>query len=171
MSLVDERLDLAIRIGTLPDSPLIVRRLAPSRMVLCAAPGYLRRRGVPSTPEELGSHACLCFPPLWRDGHWQLVAKQRQQRVPVAGAVVTNSAEVLRVAAVAETGIALLPTWAIADDLRSGTLKTLLPGWAPAPTVIHAVYPGNRRMSAKVRSFVDHLARHIGRTPYWDRGL
>jgi DNA-binding transcriptional LysR family regulator len=171
VSLVDEALDLAIRIGTLPDSPLIVRRLAPSRLLLCAAPGYLKRCGEPSSPQELRSHACLCFPPLWRDGHWRLVARQREERVPVAGTIVTNSAEVLRAAALGQAGIALLPTWAVADDLRSGALATVLPGWAPAPSVIHAVYPDNRRMSAKVRAFVDHLARHIGRTPYWDRGL
>ena len=171
VNLVDEALDLAIRIGTLPDSPLVVRRLAPSRLLLCAAPGYLKCCGEPSSPQELSTHACLCFPPLWRDGHWRLVSRQREERVPVAGTIVTNSAEVLRAAALGQAGIALLPTWAVADDLRSGALVTVLPGWAPAPSVIHAVYPGNRRMSAKVRAFVDHLARHIGRTPYWDRGL
>ncbi len=171
VNLVDEALDLAIRIGTLPDSPLIVRRLAPSRLLLCAAPAYLQRRGRPSSPQQLRSHACLVFPPLWRDGHWQLAGKRRQERVPVAGTIVSNSAEVLRAAALGGVGIASLPTWAICDELRSGALEAVLPGWAPAPSVIHAVYPGNRRMSAKVRAFVDHLARHFGRTPYWNRGL
>jgi DNA-binding transcriptional LysR family regulator len=68
---------------------------------------------------------------------------------------------------------AMAPISSIAGgpELRSGLLATVLPGWAPAPSVIHAVYPDNRRMSAKVRAFVDHLARHIGRRPYWDRGL
>lgn len=171
VNLVDDRLDLAIRIGTLPDSPLIVRKLAPSRVLLCAAPGYLKRAGELSSPQDLSRHACLCFPPLWRDGHWQLVAKQREERVPISGTIVSNSAEVLRTSALGGVGIAMLPTWAVADDLRCGTLETVLPGWAPPASVIHAVYPDNRRMSAKVRSFVDHLARHIGRTPYWDRGL
>jgi DNA-binding transcriptional LysR family regulator len=91
--------------------------------------------------------------------------------VPVAGAIITNSAGVLRVSALGNVGIAMLPTWAVADDLRRGTLNTVLPGWAPPASLIYAVYPDNRRMSAKVRLFVDHLARHIGRTPYWDRGL
>jgi DNA-binding transcriptional LysR family regulator len=171
VNLVDEGLDLAIRIGTLPDSPLIVRKLAPSRLVLCAGPDYLERRGTPLSPHDLGRHACLCFPPLWRDGHWRLVAKQREKRVPVAGTIVSNSAEVLRAAALGNAGIAMLPTWAVAQDLRRGALMTVLPGWVPPASSIHAVYPDNRRMSAKVRAFVDHLARHIGRTPYWDRGL
>jgi DNA-binding transcriptional LysR family regulator len=91
--------------------------------------------------------------------------------VPVAGTVVTNSAEVLRVSALGGAGVAMLPTWIVADDLRSGALKIVLPGWEPPSSFVHAVYPGNRRMSAKVRLFVDHLARHIGRAPYWDRGL
>jgi DNA-binding transcriptional LysR family regulator len=171
VNLVDDRFDLAIRIGTLPDSPLIVRKLAPSRLVLCAAPDHLKRIGEPLSPHDLRKHTCLCFPPLWRDGHWHLVSKQREERVPVTGAIITNSAEVLRVNALANVGIAMLPTWAVADDLRCGTLNTVLPGWAPPASLIHAVYPDNRRMSAKVRLFVDHLLRHIGRTPYWDRGL
>jgi len=171
VNLVDDRLDLAIRIGTLPDSSLIVRKLAPSRVVLCATRNYLKRVGEPVSPSDLREHTCLCFPPLWRDGYWHLVSKQREERVPVTGAIITNSAEVLRVSALGGVGIAMLPTWAIADDLRSATLKRVLAGWAPPVSFIHAVYPGNRRMSAKVRLFVDHLARHIGRAPYWDHGL
>jgi len=170
VNLVDERLDLAIRIGTLPDSPLIVRKLAQSWLVLCAAPDYLKRFGVPVSVHDLSTHTCLCFPPLWRDGHWHLVAKQREERVPIAGTIVTNSAEVLRATALGGVGIAMLPTWAVAEEFRSGALSRVLPGWAPPPSVIHAVYLVNRRMSAKVRAFIDHLARHIGRTPYWDRG-
>lgn len=171
VNLVDEGFDLAIRIGELPDSPLVVRKLAPSRTMLCAAPRYLERFGEPQSPRDLSAHACLCFPPLWRGGRWHLVSKQRQERVAVAGALVTNSAEVLRATALGGGGIALLPIWGVADDLRGGALKRVLPGWAPPSSVIHAVYPGNRRMSAKVRAFVDHLLRHFGRTPYWERGM
>jgi DNA-binding transcriptional LysR family regulator len=92
-------------------------------------------------------------------------------RVPVAGAVVTNSAEVLRAVARGGIGIAMLPIWAVAANLRNGSLSRVLPQWAPDASVIHAVYPGNRRMSAKVRAFVDQLGGHIGRTRYWDRDL
>jgi DNA-binding transcriptional LysR family regulator len=108
---------------------------------------------------------------LWRDGHWHLVGNQREERVPVAGAAVTNSAEVLRAGALGGIGVAMLPLWAVADELRNGSLSRVLPRWAHPASVIHAVYPGHRRMSAKVRAFVDHLARHIGRMPYSERDL
>lgn len=171
VNLLDENLDLAIRIGRLSDSSLIVRQLAPSRLLLCASPAYIEQHGSPSSPNELGAHAGLCFPALWRGGAWELVSKHRSVRIPVAAAVVTNSAEVLRTSACDGVGIALLPSWAIADELRSGKLAQVLHGWAPPMRLIHAVYPGHRRKSAKVRTFVDHLARHIGRPPYWERGL
>jgi DNA-binding transcriptional LysR family regulator len=170
VNLVDERLDLAIRIGALPDSPLVVRKLAASRTVLCAAPAYLDTYGTPRTPGDLTGHAGLCFPPLWHDGRWHMTSKQGgEERVPISGSVVSNSGEVLRSAALAAVGIALLPTWAIAEDLRSGALVRVLPEWSPPQSLIHAVYPDNRRMSVKVRSFVDHLVRHIGKVPYWNR--
>ncbi|TXL72430.1 LysR family transcriptional regulator [Vineibacter terrae] len=68
-------------------------------------------------------------------------------------------------------GIAVLPSWAVAQPLRTGTLHRVLEAWAPPASTIYAVYPDNRLMSMKVRAFVDHLARHVGRTPYWDAGL
>lgn len=169
VNLLDEGLDLAIRIGTLPDSPLVVRRLAASRMLLVAAPAYLKRAGAPKSPADLDRHDCLCFPPLWRDGHWHLLAGQAEARVPATGTLVSNSAEVLRAAALQGLGIAMLPAWAVSEDIRGGRLKAVLPPWAPASGSIHAVYADERRMSAKVKAFVDHLARHIGRVPYWDR--
>lgn len=171
VNLLDEHLDLAIRIGALSDASLIVRQLAPSRLLLCASPAYVARHGDPSSPDDLTRHVGLCFPALWRGGTWELASKQRSARVPVTAAVVTNSAEVLRRSACDGVGIALLPCWAIAEELRSGQLTQVLRAWAPPTRLIHAVYPGHRRKSAKVRAFVDHLARHIGRPPYWERDL
>jgi DNA-binding transcriptional LysR family regulator len=92
-------------------------------------------------------------------------------RVHVSGSFRSNNAEMLRAAALDGIGIALLPTWAVAEQLRTGELRRVLDGWDPPASTIYAVYPGNRLMSMKVRAFVDHLARRIGRTPYWDEGL
>ena len=92
-------------------------------------------------------------------------------RVPVAGPFTSDNAEALRAATLGGAGIALLPAWAIADELRGGRLMPLMPDYPPPPSVIAAVYPSNRLMSARVKLFVDHLARHIGRPPYWEAGL
>jgi DNA-binding transcriptional LysR family regulator len=170
VDLVQEGLDLAIRIGTLKDSPLVVRRLAPSRFVLCAAPAYLKKRGVPRVADDLLRHACLGTSVLpWGD-EW-LVGARGEHRIAARGALRSNSAEILRGAALSGLGIALLPSWAVGDDLRSGALTRVLPGCEPPPSAVYAVYPSNRLMSAKVRAFVDHLARRVGRMPYWDKGL
>jgi DNA-binding transcriptional LysR family regulator len=171
VNLVDEGLDLAIRIGVLQDSPLVVRRLAPSRLVVCAAPAYLKESGTPHEPDELAKHNCLCTNLLpWGD-EWRLVSKRAEVRVPVSGSFRSNNAEMLRAAAIDGAGIALLPSWAVSEPLRTGALRRLLKAWEPPASTIYAVYPDNRLMSMKVRAFVDHLVRSFGRTPYWDAGL
>lgn len=171
VNLVDEGLDLAIRIGVLEDSPLVVRKLAPSRLVLCAAPAYLAARGVPREPRELAGHDCLCTNVLpWGD-EWRLAGKDGEVRVAVNARFRSNSAEMLRTAALEGVGIAVLPTWSVAEALGAGALQRVLTAWEPPVSTIYAAYPGNRLMSMKVRAFVDHLARSFGRTPYWDREL
>jgi DNA-binding transcriptional LysR family regulator len=89
-------------------------------------------------------------------------------RMAVSGNFRSNSAEMLRAAALDGIGIAVLPTWAAAEPLRTGALKRVLPGWELPTSAIYAVYPGNRLMSMKVRAFVNHLARCFGKPPYWD---
>jgi DNA-binding transcriptional LysR family regulator len=171
VNLVDEGLDLAIRIGVLEDSPLVVRKLAPSRLILCAAPAYLKQHGTPRAPGELARHNCLCNNLLpWGD-EWRLIGKGGEVRVAVGGSFRSNSAAMLGAAAVDGLGIALLPSWAVPEPLRKGALRRVLAAWEPPASTIYAVYPGNRLMSMKVRAFVDHLARAFGRTPYWDAGL
>lgn len=171
VNLVDAGLDLAIRIGVLEDSPLVVRRLAPSRLVLCTAPAYLAARGVPREPRDLAGHDCLSTGLLpWGD-EWRLIGKGGEVRVAVSGRFRSNSAEMLRAAALDGLGIAVLPSWSVAEALRAGSLRRVLPGWSLPASTIYAAYPGNRLMAVKVRAFVNHLARRFGRTPYWDADL
>ena len=171
VDLVDEGLDLAIRIGALEDSALVVRKLALSRLSL------LRRASL--------SHGTWSAARAGRSRRPQLslrrlsdlgrrVAAGRQRgevRVTVSGSFRSNNAELLRAAALEGIGIAALPTWVVAEQLRSGMLRRVLTAWEAPVSTIYAVYPGNRLMSMKVRAFVDHLARCFGRTPYWDGGL
>jgi DNA-binding transcriptional LysR family regulator len=171
VNLVDEGLDLAIRIGVLEDSRLVVRKLAPSRLILCAAPAYLDARGMPREPRELAGHNCLCTSLLRWGDEWRLAGRRGEVRVAVGGSFRSDNAEMLRAAALDGIGIAVLPTWAVMEPLRSGALRRVLGGWEPPASTIYAVYPGNKLMSVKVRAFVDHLVRCFGRAPYWDDGL
>lgn len=171
VKLVDEGLDLAIRIGVLEDSPLVVRKLAPSRLVLCASPAYLKQHGTPRVPADLAKHNCLGVSVLAWGDQWRFIGKGSEIRIAVQGRFRSNNAEMLRTVALENVGIAMVPSWAVADALRSGTLKRVLPAWDLPASTIYAVYPGNRLMSMKVKAFVDHLARCFGHTPYWDRDI
>lgn len=171
VDLVEEELDLAIRIGVLEQSALVIRKLAPSRRVVCAAPAYLKERGVPKVPGDLSNHNCLCnYLPTWGN-EWWLTGKDGNIRVTVNGSFRANSAEMVRAAALAGIGIAALPTWAVYEELRSGKLRRVLTAWEAPVSMIYAVYPGNRLMAVKIRKFVDHLVQCIGRTPYWENGI
>ena len=171
VNLVDEGLDLAIRIGVLEDSPLIVRKLATSRLIVSATPAYLKQHGTPREPRDLAGHNCLCTNLLpWGD-EWRLAAKRGEVRIAVGGSFRSNNADMLRAAAIDGVGIAILPTWAVFEPLRAGVLRRVIEGWEPPASTIYAVYPGTRLMSMKVRAFVNHLARFYGKTPYWDAGL
>ncbi|WGS17510.1 MULTISPECIES: LysR family transcriptional regulator [unclassified Bradyrhizobium] len=171
VNLVDEGLDLAIRIGVLEDSRLVVRKLAPSRIILCAAPAYLDARGMPRKPEDLTQHNCICTALLPWGGEWSLIGPRGKVRMAVSGSFRSNSAEMLRAAALDGVGISVLPTWAAAEPLRTGALRRVLPRWELPASAIYAVYPGNRLMSMKVRAFVNHLARSFGRPPHWDANI
>jgi len=171
VNLAEEGLDLAIRIGVLEDSPLVVRKLAPSRLILCAAPAYLKEHGTPREPMDLARHNCLCINLTPWDDNWRLAGNGSELTVAVSGSFRSNNAEMLRAAALDGIGVALLPSWAATEPLHTGALRRVLAAWEPQARTIYAVYPGNRLMTAKVRAFVDHLARRFGRPPYWDKNL
>jgi len=155
--LVDERLDLAIRIVARPEPSLVVRRIATSRVVIVGAPAYLAAAGTPVTPREIVRHQLIGFSPLdWRDS-WRL----GKETVKVRPKLLTNSSESLRAAALAGLGLAAMPEWLAADAIVAGQLATVLDAH-PAPSGgIYAVYPTNRLLTPRVRAFVDHLARDL----------
>ena len=134
----------------------------------------LKTRGVPRAPDDLLRHACFGVSLMpWGD-EWHLVGAKdghKGEHRIAAPASSAAKAPTFCVPALSGHGIALLPSWAVGDDLRSGALTRILLGCEPSPSEVYAVYPSNRLMSAKVRAFVDHLARRIGRMPYWDKGL
>ncbi|HEX7080417.1 MAG TPA: LysR family transcriptional regulator [Gammaproteobacteria bacterium] len=173
LDLAREGLDLAIRVGTLEDSSLVSRKIASNRRVLCASPGYLRRHGTPKTPDALARHTCLVLVgskgPIDR---WTLRdADGREHVVQVRGRLQSNFGEVIRDAALAGEGIALLSTWHVCDDLRTGRLRIVLPGYSLPESGIYAVMPQRRLVLPRVRAFVDYLAKELAGTPPWERIL
>jgi len=158
VDLIGDRFDLAVRIGDLPDSSLAARRLATSRTILVASPGYSASAGPFVMPEDLSRADALHVLPLQPGDTWRLAGlggAVRAVHVPVR--MRSDSAAAVLAAARAGIGIALLPDWLVAADLAGGMLADVLPGWGGAPVPVHALYPGAGRTSAKVRAFVDAL--------------
>ncbi|MBI3703273.1 MAG: LysR family transcriptional regulator [Rhizobiales bacterium] len=171
VDLADEGWDLAIRIGSLSDSSLIARRIAACRTAVCAAPSYLAARGHPRTVAHLPKHNCLGYTLSRITGvdRWAFGARG-EIAVAVSGNLRANNGDALRAAAIAGQGLAYLPTFMVADDLRAGTLVALD---LDQPTVefggIYAVFLPDRHPAAKVRAFIDFIAHRFAPEPPWDR--
>jgi DNA-binding transcriptional LysR family regulator len=171
VDLVEEGFDVAIRIAHLRDSSLVARKIVPCRQVLCASPGYLKKHGTPERPEDLLEHNCVLYSFLTNAREWRLVDEQGEVHVvPLKGSLQTNNGLVNRAAAVGGTGIVMLPSFYVGDQLRSGELVALLCKFRPADIAVYAVYPERRNLTPKVRAFVDFLAETFGPEPAWEKG-
>lgn len=170
IDLVARGFDLAVRIGTLPDSSLVARRLAPNRRVLCASPIYLEKYGEPRELQDLYNHRLLAASP---QALWRLEGPEGPVSFKPQSFLQTNSSEVVREAVIAGIGIALRSTWDVSQELRRGVLRRVLPAFSGASDVnIYAVYSGRQHVPAKIRAFVDWLAGIFGpEMPYWDRDI
>lgn len=163
-------IDVAIRIGRLPDSGLVARRLAPCRMAICASPAFVARHGMPRTAADLRDAPRLAFNEAVTAGGWT-VTDGAQQRHAIAGPVrmQANNMEMLLAAALAGLGIAYGPTFVFGHYLASGQLLQLLPDHATTELAVQAVYPTARHVPSKVRSFIDFVAADFAGVPRWDR--
>ena len=168
VDLVAEGFDLAIRIADLEDSSLVARRIAPSRLIFCAAPAYLRKHGEPRVPQDLAIHHCLVYSNDLQPDLWRVHGPAGIESVRVNGPVCADNGDVLRSAALSGLGIALLPTFIVGADVRDGSLQQVLSDYCPPPIAINAVFPSRRFLSARVRSFVDFLVEFFGESPPWD---
>jgi DNA-binding transcriptional LysR family regulator len=161
--------DVAIRIGRLPDSGLVARRLAPCRMVICASPGYLERHGTPRSPDDLRQAPRLTFSEAVSAGDWTLVdAKRRAHVISGPCRMAANNTQMLLAAALAGAGIVYGPTFVFGEQIARGKLVALLPEYHASELTIQAVYPSARHIPLKVRHFLDYLAAAFGDEPPWD---
>jgi DNA-binding transcriptional LysR family regulator len=168
VDLIEHGIDLAVRIGALPDSNLVARRLCANRRVLVASPGYLDRRGHPKTVADLASHECLLFTGLSKTREWRLSGPHGVERTTPNGRLCSNNAEVLMQAARDGYGIARASTFVVAPALLAGDLVRVLWPYEFEPTAVYAVYPSRRQLSKKVRTVVEALARALPDPPPWD---
>ena len=168
VDLVEEGYDVAIRIATLPSSTLISKRLASTRMVLCASPQYLLAHGEPQHPADLAAHAVIAYS-YWSTGdEWHFDGPQGHVSVKINPCMHTNSGDTCRAAALAHQGVILQPTFLVGDDLAAGTLVELMPAFRSIEIGIYAVYPTRKHVAPKVRALVDFLAGHFAQTrPAW----
>lgn len=161
VDLVGMGFDLAIRIAMAPSPNLIVRRIATSRVVICAAPEYLAARGAPAHPSDVSGHECIGYAPLFWAREWRFRGPEGELTAPVTPRMLLATATSLRAAALAGAGLVALPLWAVAAEVADGRLTRVLSGWETPESGVYAVYPSNRMVTPRVRACVDHLARHL----------
>ena len=153
--LLEDHVDLAVRLGALPDSTLVATRIALLDRVLCASPAYLQARGVPQTPDDLAAHDCITYVGYSAADMWEFGEGQASRVVKVSSRLSVNSAEAAVIAATENGGIVRVLADQVDHLLKAGTLVRLLQDYEPAPMPLSLVYPGQRQMPLKLRAFID----------------
>ena len=156
VNLVEDRIDLAVRIGNQLDETLVARRLGTCHSVLCASPAYLSAAGAPDSPEALGAHRCITHAYVGRN-ELRLRHGTQLVKAPFHGVLQTNESTVARQATLRGAGIALLPTYLVNRDLLDQTLVRVLPAYEPEALGIHAVYLSRQHQPKLLRLMLDHL--------------
>jgi DNA-binding transcriptional LysR family regulator len=155
INLLEEHVDLAVRIAELPDSSLVARRVGEIRRVLCASPAYFAQRGGPKRPEDLSNHDCVTFENLASSTIWTFRDGQSEVSVPVSSRLVVNTAEAAIDAAIAGGGITRVLSYQIADAIAAGTLVTCLETFELKPWPVSLVHTGQGPLPLKLRTFLD----------------
>ena len=158
VSIIEEGLDLAIRIGPMRDSSLKVRQLGPMPLIVCASPAYLKQVGTPSHPLALATHECILDGNMTEPTVWRFDIDGRETAVQVQGRFRTNAPAASAKLAASGVAIARCPAYTVFDALKSGELIELFPENRLAPYVVAALFPQNRRLTTRVRALIDHFA-------------
>ncbi|MFG1397958.1 LysR family transcriptional regulator [Roseixanthobacter pseudopolyaromaticivorans] len=161
IDLVENHVDVAVRIGRLPDSALMARRVGDIRWVVCASPDYLKRRGVPETPAALANHDCIAFEGLQRYREWPFVEGNTEHQVTITPRFSVNTADGVVGGAVAGVGIARLLSYQAVASVRAGALLPLLADRAPPPMPVHLVHAAHQQQPLKLRAFLDFVAPRL----------
>lgn len=165
IDLVEEGIDLAIRIGEVADEQLIARRIGTTLRITLAAPAYLAKRGTPSHPRDLSDHECVLFSSMSNPESWQFSSPDGPLTVRVHGRMRSNNSEAVRAAMVGGLGIGILPTWHFTESPEVAGLQRVLEGFEPEPMSISAVYSSRRYLAPKVRVMIDFLVAEFAAHP------
>ena len=168
VDVVDEGFDLAIRIATLPNSTLVSKKLASTRVMLCAAPAYLERVGTPSHPADLALHQVIAYSYWAGRDEWTFTGPEGVVSVKTRARLYANNGDTCLAAALSAQGIILQPSFLVAEDVRAGRLVELMPEYRSIELGIYAVYPTRKQLALKVRRLIDYLAEALGE-PEWER--
>lgn len=155
VNLLEEHVDVALRLGPLADSSLIAVRVGEIRRVVCASPAYLKSRGKPKSPEDLSAHDCISYPPIQSPTLWRFERNKTEHAVPVRSRLIVSNLESACDAARARIGIAVAFSYHVADSIKRGELTPLLQDFQPPPLPVSFVYSPNRFMPVKLRAFLD----------------
>lgn len=167
VDIVEEGIDIALRIGQLKSSSLIAKRITGIKIAICASPDYLKKQGVPSNPEELQEHAYLKY--SYSDSH-SLFAQfeKKSSDLKLKTRMLANNGDFLVNAAINGGGITIQPTFIVGEAIAEGKLTRILSDYEPEPMALYAVYANRKFLASKVRSFVDFVSQFYGDEPYWD---
>jgi DNA-binding transcriptional LysR family regulator len=155
VNLLEEHVDVAVRIGELPDGSLVATRVGAIRRVVCGSPSYFATRGTPQSPADLGRHDCVTFEALMSPDTWTFATGKSAISVPVRSRLVVNTAEAAIDAAIAGIGITRVLSYQITNAMRAGTLAMALQECEPPPWPVNFVYAGGRLLPLKLRAFLD----------------
>lgn len=161
IDLIEAHIDVAIRIGRLPDSTLVARKVGEIRWIVCASPDYLERRGTPDTPGALAYHDCIAFEGLQRDREWPFGDGNEQQQVMINPRFSVNTADGVVAGAIAGVGIACVLSYQAVASIRAGSLLPILMDWTPLPIPVHLVHAPHQQQPLKLRAFLDFVAPRL----------
>jgi DNA-binding transcriptional LysR family regulator len=167
LDLIDNNIDVAVRTREFePDSNITIRRLAETRRILTASPGYLSRMGTPRTLEDLAQHQLLVYTYANNPHELRFTRDGQSTTLPIKGVLESNDGQVLRAAALLDHGILIQPTYIVYEDIVAGRLVPVLDEWDLPRLTINLAYPSRKHLPAKVRTFIDFMADHFARMEY-----
>jgi DNA-binding transcriptional LysR family regulator len=161
-NLLEHSLDISIQISELPNSSFVAKKLGTRNTHICATPEYFKVHGIPKVPEDLKNYMCLIYESHKAHDEWRFIHAGKEQLVKVQGDFHVNSSQAILGAAMQGMGVARLPGYLIEEQLKSGVLESVLQDYCPRDIGIYGVYPHNRHLAAKVRIFLDFLAKRFG---------